>query len=101
MKYFNLQLERQSLKTVASEIMRANENLLHYMSDETLNKALKDDELMNSFFRSNINYDAEAFRVWSNSPMQRESISSGIFLYDMDKREIGSFSVDLEKSVNS
>ena len=100
MNYFNLQLERQSLKTVAFEIIRANENLLHYMSDETLNKALKDDELMNSFFRSNINYDAEAFRVWSNSPMQRESISSGIFLYDMDKREIGSFSVDLEKQYN-
>ena len=100
MNYFNLQLERQSLKTVAFEIIRANENLLHYMSDETLNKALKDDELMNSFFRSNINYDAEAFRVWSNSPMQRESISSGIFLYDMNKREIGSFSVDLEKQYN-
>jgi len=100
MNYFNLQLERQSLKTVAFEIIRANENLLHYMSDETLNKALKDDELMNSFFRSNINYDAEAFRVWSNSPMQRESISSGIFLYDMDKREIGSFLVDLEKQYN-
>lgn len=97
MNYFNLQLEKQSLKTVAFEIMRANENLLHYMSDETLNKALKDDELMNSFFRRNINYDAEAFRVWSSSPMQRESISSGIFLYDMDKREIGGFSVGLEK----
>ncbi|MGB5849453.1 MAG: ATP-binding protein, partial [Ignavibacteriaceae bacterium] len=100
MNYFNLQLERQSLKTVAFEIIRANENLLHYMSDETLNKALKDDELMNSFFRSNINYDAEAFRVWSDSPMQRESKSSGIFLFDVDKREIGSFSVGLEKQYN-
>jgi len=100
MNYFNLQLERQSLKTVAFEIIRANENLLHYMSDETLNKALKDDELMNSFFRSNINYDAEAFRVWSDSPMQRESKSSGIFLFDKDKREIGSFSVGLEKQYN-
>jgi signal transduction histidine kinase len=100
MNFFNLHLERQSLKTVAFEIMRANENLLHYMSDETLNKALEDDELMNSFFRSNINYDAEAFRVWSDSPMQKESKSSGIFLFDKDKREIGSFSVGLEKQYN-
>ncbi|MCW9064731.1 MAG: hypothetical protein OQJ78_00410, partial [Ignavibacteriaceae bacterium] len=100
MNYFNLQLERQSLKTVAFEIMRANENLLHYMNDETLNKALNDDELINSFYRSNINYDAEAFRVWSDSPMQKESKSSGIFLFDMDKREIGSFSVGLEKEYN-
>jgi hypothetical protein len=100
MNYFNLQLERQSLKTVAFEIMRANENLLRYMSDETLNKALNDDELINSFFRSNINYDAEAFRVWSYSPMQKESKSSGIFLFDIEKREIGSFSVGLEKQYN-
>ncbi len=100
MNYFNLQLEKQSLKTVAFEIIRANENLLHYLSDETLSKALKDDDLMNSFFRSNINYDAEAFRVWSDSPMQRESKSSGIFLFDTDKREVGSFSVGLEKQYN-
>jgi signal transduction histidine kinase len=97
MIYFNVHLERQSLKTVAFEIIRANENLLHYMIDETLQKALKNDELINSFYRRNINYDAEAFRVWSSSAMQRESISSGIFLYDADEKEIGNFSVGLEQ----
>ncbi|MFC2103099.1 ATP-binding protein [Bacteroidota bacterium] len=96
MNYFNLQLERTSLKTVAFEIIRANENLMYYMSDETLRKTLRDEEIINSFYRSNINYDAAAFRIWSSSPMQRESISSGIFLYDEEQREIGSFSVGLE-----
>jgi signal transduction histidine kinase len=96
MNYFNQELEGRSLRTVAFEIIRANENLLHYMSDETLENALKDDELMSSFFRRNINYDAEAFRVWCTSPMQNESISSGIFLYDMNEIEMGSFSVGLE-----
>jgi signal transduction histidine kinase len=96
MNYFNLHLEQQSLKTVAFEIIRANENLMNYLSDETLRKAIQDEELINSFYRSNINYDAEAFRVWSGSPMQRESISSGIYLYDNEQLEIGSFSVGLE-----
>lgn len=96
MNYFNLQLERESLKTVAFEIIRANENLLRYMSDETLRKAIRDEELVNSFYQSNVNYDAEAFRIWSGSPMQRESISSGIFLFDKEQIEIGNFTVGLE-----
>ena len=100
MNFFNLELEKQSLKRVAFEIIRANENLLNYMCDETLRGALKDEELAASFSRSNVNYDAQAFRVWSQSPLQRESISSGIFLYDMEQREIGSFSVGLEKEYN-
>jgi signal transduction histidine kinase len=97
MNYFNQELEGRSLRTVAFEIIRANENLLHYMSDETLENALKDDKLMSNFFKRNINYDAEAFRIWCTSPMQNESISSGIFLYDMNEMEMGSFSVGLEK----
>ena len=99
MNYFNLQLERQSLKTVAFEIIRANENLLNYMIEETLQSALRNDDLMNSFYKRNINYDAEAFKVWCVSPMQRESISSGIFLYDRNKKEKGSFSVGLERNI--
>ena len=100
MNYFNLELERKSLKNVAFEIIRANENLLNYMSEETLQNSLRDDELMNSFFRRNINYDAEAFRIWCTSPMQNESISSGIFLYDVNEMEMGSFSVGLEQQYN-
>jgi len=100
MNYFNQELEKQSLKRVAYEIIRANENLLNYICDETLRGALKDDELVKSFSRANVNYDAQAFRVWSQSPLQRESISSGIFLYDMEQREVGSFSVGLENNYN-
>lgn len=96
MNYFNLELERKSLRTVASEIIRANENLLHYMSDETLRKSLTNEKLLNSFLQKNINYDAEAFELWVSSPMQKESISSGIFLYDAEEKEIGNFSVGLE-----
>ena len=100
MNYFNLELEKQSLKRVAFEITRANENLLNYICDETLRGALKDEVLVKSFSRTNVNYDAQAFRVWSESPLQRESISSGIFLYDMEEREIGSFSVGLDQDRN-
>ena len=100
MNYFNLELEKQSLKRVAFEIIRANENLLNYMCDETMRNALKDEELVTSFSRTNVNYDAQAFRIWSESPLQRESISSGIFLYDMEEREIGSFSVGLDENRN-
>ena len=101
MNYFNLELEKKSLKTVAFEIIRANKNLLYYMNDETLRKALADEELQENFLRKNVNYDAEAFRIWSSSPMQRESISSGIYIYNSDMTEIGNFSVGLDQQYDA
>ena len=99
MNFFNLQLEKQSLKTVAFEIIRANKNLINYMIDETLRSTLRNNELVESYFRANINYNAEAFKVWAGSPMQRESMNSGIFLYDEEMNEMGKFSVGINASL--
>ena len=95
LNYFNTKLERESLKTTALEINRADSNLLSFMLDETLT-ALKDrDDIVKIFGDRYANYDALAFKIWGSSPMQRESLNSGIRFYDKSKNILGEYSVGL------
>lgn len=95
LNYFNVKLERESLKTTAYEINRANENLLKFLLDETLRNASADEEIFSSFNRRFVNYNALAFKLWSSSPIQRESLNSFVALYDRNRNKIGSFNVGL------
>ena len=70
------------------------------MINETLRNSLKDEEVINNFYRTNVNYDAEAFRVWAESPMQREAINSAIILYDPELKMLGKFSVGIDRELN-
>jgi len=98
--YFNLQLERSSLKTIAYEINRANEDLLQILVDETLRNSVKDETLTELFFKRNINFDAEAFILWSKSSLQRESLNSQVALIDRNKNTLGKFTVALNEDIN-
>ena len=95
LNYFNTKLERESLKTTAFEINRADSNLLSFMLDETLT-AIKDrDDIVRIFGDRYANFDAIAFKIWANSPMQRESLNSGIRFYDKFKNILGEYFVGL------
>jgi signal transduction histidine kinase len=95
LNYFNTKLERESLKTTALEINRADSNLLSFMLDETLT-ALKDrQDIVKIFGDRYANYDALAFKIWGSSPMQRESLNSGIRFYDKSKNILGEYSIGL------
>ena len=98
--YFNLQLERSSLKTIAYEINRANEDLLQILVDETLRNSVKDESLTELFLKRNINFDAEAFILWSKSSLQRESLNSQVALIDRNKNILGKFTVALNEEIN-
>lgn len=95
LNYFNTKLERESLKTTAYEVNRANENLLQFMLNETIEKALSDDEFRSVFNRKFINYDAVAFKLWSESPIQRESMNSHVIIYDANRNLLGKFIVGM------
>jgi len=97
MNHFNLLLERNSLRTVSYEINRPNDNLIRFYIDETLKSAVRDDRIVNAFYKKNTNYDALAFLIWSNSSLQKESLQSSVSVFNSDKKLIGSFYVGIEK----
>lgn len=99
LNYFNIKLERESLKTTAYEINRANENLLQFLLDETLRNAFNDEEVRTSFNRRFVNYNALAFKLWSESPVQRESLNSFIALNDRNRNVLGKFQIGLEDDI--
>lgn len=99
LNYFNLELERESLKTTAFEVNRSNENLLQFFLNETLSNAEKDNQLKRSFSLLSTNYYAEAFILWSNSPLQKESLNSSIVIFDKDFNAVGHFSVGVEDDI--
>lgn len=100
LNHFNLILERGSLGTIGMEVNRANENLLRFLIDETLISSLKDDKVVESFYRSSTNYDAQAFIIWSKSPLQRESKNSSILIFNRNKEMLGKFSVGINAEVD-
>lgn len=100
LNYFNLQLEERSLKQIAYEINRADDELLKFVLDETLVNALNDEYAAGVFYETESNHDAEAFVIWSKSPMQRESLNSMVVLFDRDKNITGRFSVGMDGDID-
>ncbi len=96
MNYFNLELERESLKTTALEINRSNDNLLKFLLSETLSNVAKSEELKQSFFLRHSNYDAEAFILWAGSSLQKESLNSSVTILDKNLKQTGRFSVGID-----
>ncbi len=96
LSHFNLQLERNSLRTLAYEINRPNDNLLKFHIEETLRGAARDPKFVSSFLKKNINYDAIAFLIWCNSSLQKESLHSSVSLYNRQMELEGSFSIGID-----
>ncbi|MHB8578900.1 MAG: sensor histidine kinase [Ignavibacteriaceae bacterium] len=101
MNYFNIELEKQSLKTTALEINRPNDNLLRFLIKETLSNSANNKKIIESFYNSNTNYSAEAFKLWAESSLQKESINSSLGIYDKNLNPLGNFSIGINlKSIN-
>ena len=95
MNYFNVSLEKTSLKTTALEINRSNDNLLKFLISETLESAAADNNLAYTFANHNANFDATAFLIWSKSSLQKESLGSSITIYDRNRKKVGGFEVGI------
>ena len=95
LNYFNLELERESLKTTTFEITRSDDNLVRFLLEETLIESSGSNEIVSYFPRRNTNFNALAFIIWSKSSMQRESLVSSISLFNIHKETIGTFSAGL------
>lgn len=91
LNYFNLELEKESLKTTAVEINRPNNNLLRFLLAETLSSSAKDQNIISDFYDRNSNFDADAFKLWANSALQRESLNSSLNIWDRFQNRLGGF----------
>ena len=100
LNYFNLELEKRSLKVIAYEVNRANRELLSYIVDETLRNSVQNERLVSSLQKLNSNFDAEAFLAWSNSSLQRESLSSEIVIFDRNFSVLGRFNVGFDENID-
>lgn len=101
LNHFNLDLEKESLKTTALEVNRPNENLFRFILSETLTNAASDKDLINLFRRINYGYsephmtDAAAFSIWSRSSLQKEALNSSVSFYDSSFIELGEFNIGI------
>ncbi|MCH8943045.1 MAG: HAMP domain-containing protein [Bacteroidetes bacterium] len=95
MNYFNLDLEKESLKTTALEVNRSNDNLFEYFVNELLIDASNDGAVKSSFMIQNTNYNALAFKIWSGSSLQKESLPSSVVIFDRNKIPVGNFNLGL------
>jgi two-component system, NtrC family, nitrogen regulation sensor histidine kinase NtrY len=97
LNYFNFELERESLKTTAIEINRANDNLFRFMISEILLNSMRDEKVISAFANSSTNYNSEAYILWCNSSLQHESINSSISFLDKNGSLMGQFWTGDEK----
>lgn len=96
MNFFNVYLEKASLRTTAMEINRPNDNLLRFLISETLTNSTKEQKLLTSFNDKESNYNSESFLLWAHSPLQREPFNSSLEIYDDKLSLLGSFSTNGE-----
>ena len=94
---YNSLVERESLRKTAYNLTRQNEDLLKFAVQETLVKAITDRETVQAFYYGNKNASSVAFKLWSNSILQKESLGSSITLLDYEHYPIGSFDFRFNK----
>lgn len=91
LNYFNYELERESLKTIAVEINRPNDNLFRFLISEVLLNNIRDERVAGLFSRTSINYNAEAFILWVKSSLQREPVNSSVSFFNGKGELLGQF----------
>ncbi|NMB80715.1 MAG: hypothetical protein GYA14_02740, partial [Ignavibacteria bacterium] len=89
--YYNSELERESLRTVAYDLTRRNQNIYEFILYQTLLES-KNNEYFLNYGEGEINYSAVAFEIWNKSLLFRENIPSSISIYNSAKELLGNFS---------
>ena len=95
LNFFNLQLEREALKTTAIEVNRPNDNLFQFLVTDILTSSANDQRIIEQFAKGDSNFDATAFIIWSGSTLQKESLNSLVSIYDNQQKLVGKFDVGI------
>lgn len=89
--FYNTELEKSSLKTTASIISRVDDTWYKDLIYETLLSEFSRNEAVSAFSKNNASYNASAFKVWSNSKLQKESINSSVNFFNLSGELLGGF----------
>ncbi len=94
--YYNSQLERESLKNTAYDLIRVNEGQVQFMLYQTLMEN-KLNPVLENVYRKKDDFSVAAFSVWMKSLFYREGINASVSFYDEKKNLLGKFSSSDER----
>ncbi len=89
--YYNSEIERESLKTVAYDLTRRNQSIYEFIIYQTLIQSKEDDEIIR-YGEGEVNYSSIAFEMWNKSLLFRENIPSSISIFNEASELLGRFS---------
>ncbi len=94
--YYNSQLEKESLKNSAYDLVRVNEEQIQFILYQTLLEAKDNSELIN-VLKSNRESSTTAFTIWMKSLIYREGINAAVSIFSPERNRLGSFSSSSEE----
>jgi signal transduction histidine kinase len=100
MNYFDMLRERNSVKNIALELNRLNEQLLKFYLNDNINKIYNSQAEKNVLLRRDVNFNSIAFINWTRSSLHQEELNSFISFYDRYGKQLGGFHVGFEPKVN-
>ncbi len=96
---FSGQYKKKSLKLAAKEMDRPKVNLYKFWIKQLLKDARTNNSLKYSFLNGG-NLNAEAFKIWSNSPFQKGNVPISVSFWDSTNKIIGLYSYNIYDSNN-
>ncbi len=97
LNFYNSELQRESLKTTALKLVSPSEPYIKNLISETF-RTERGQKLALSTFESNENnYNAAAFKIWINSEIYYEGISSEINFLDSNKFFLGGYGENFDE----
>ncbi len=88
---YNSELEKASLKTTANIIARADDNWYKSLIERTLLEEFSRKEAIIAFSQPENNFNSSAFKIWSKSKLQDESINSSVNFISFSGELLGGF----------
>ncbi|MFH1196131.1 MAG: ATP-binding protein [bacterium] len=97
LSFYNAQLEKESIKTTAYELTLRSENWLEYLIFETLNGIEQDKDVAGIFTTPSPNIEAEGFKIWSKSPLQKQFYTTSIGFLNTNGEFLGGFDFQTDR----
>ncbi|KAF0151054.1 MAG: integral membrane sensor signal transduction histidine kinase [Ignavibacteria bacterium] len=89
--YYNSQLEKESLKNSAYDLVRVNDEQVQFVLYQTLLEAKDNSELINDL-KENRDCSTTAFSIWMKSLIYRAGITAAVSIFSSEGERLGSFS---------
>jgi len=93
LNYFDTEKEKDSMRNIAFEINRINEQLIKFYLKDNINKIYSYHTEKNLLLRKDVNFNSLAFITWASSSLHQEELNSFIGIYDRYGKKVGGFNI--------